>query len=235
MRLKVATNDVKPMQERRWGPYELNGGTVVGVAGPDFTVMGCSTRMSSGYSILTRKKSKIWQMNDKVILGSAGMQADAHALTSRLHIHHNDYKDKMSRDMTVQTASQVLSNTLYYKRFFPYYTFNILGGVGTDDDAKEEDAVAGYIYSYDAIGSFERDPFGACVGSGTELITPLLDFVEKEWKAGRWKKTRDAVEKLVLDCFHLAAEKDIYTGDQVELFIVTKDGTTRKFVPIRHD
>jgi len=62
-----------------------------------------------------------------------------------------------------------------------------------------------------------------------------LDFVEKEWKAGRWKKTPEAVEKLVLDCFHLAAEKDIYTGDKVELYIVTKDGTSKKDVPIRHD
>merc|ERR1712173_470033 len=83
------------------------------------------------------------------------MQADFYALTSRLRVQHEDYKDKMDSDMTVKTASQVLSNSLYGKRFFPYYTFNILGGVQDADDAKEPDAVVGRLYSYDAIGSFE--------------------------------------------------------------------------------
>ena len=40
---------------------------------------------------------------------------------------------------------------------------------------------------------------------------------------------------LVKDAFAAAAERDIYTGDQVELVIVTRDGTRTEMLPLRKD
>lgn len=42
--------------------YDDNGGTVVAVAGDDYCIVAGSTRMSTGYSILTRRQSKILQL-----------------------------------------------------------------------------------------------------------------------------------------------------------------------------
>jgi 20S proteasome subunit beta 6 len=50
-----------------------------------------------------------------------------------------------------------LSNTLYGKRFFPYYTFNLLVGLDENND--------GVIYGYDAVGSFDKLKYGV-MGSG---------------------------------------------------------------------
>jgi 20S proteasome alpha/beta subunit len=60
------------------------------------------------------------------------MQADAKALHKVLQMRNIMYQHDHSKPMSVSAVAQLLSNTLYYKRFFPYYTFNIVAGL---DDA----------------------------------------------------------------------------------------------------
>jgi 20S proteasome subunit beta 6 len=70
----------------RFNPYVNHGGTVVAVAGEDFVVVGGDTRLSEGYSIVTRNESKLVQLTDKTILATSGMFADFCELTKVLAI-----------------------------------------------------------------------------------------------------------------------------------------------------
>lgn len=70
------------------------------------------------------------------------------------------YQHDHRRPISCEAVSQMLSNTLYSKRFFPYYAFNLCAGLDTEGK--------GAVYSYDAVGSFERCGFG-CQGSGVRL------------------------------------------------------------------
>lgn len=47
------------------------------LAGEDFIVIGADTRLSTGYSILTRDQTKLFQLTDKAVLGISGCWADA--------------------------------------------------------------------------------------------------------------------------------------------------------------
>merc|ERR1712066_815581 len=94
------------------------------------------------------------------------MKADAIALHKMLKIRIVMYQHKHMRSPSVTAIAQMLSTVLYHKRFFPYYTFNILAGV---DDKGE-----GAVYHYDAIGSFERVPYTTS-GSGSSLVMSVLD------------------------------------------------------------
>jgi len=222
-------------QKGQWSPYVINGGTVLAVAGTDFVVVAGDTRMSSGYNIMSRDVPKLYQLTPHCILATAGMTAEAKTLRKVLHAQAVQYKFKHQKDISAPSVAQLLSNTLYYKRFFPYYTFNVLAGL--DNEGK------GAVWGYDAIGSFERNPYSV-TGSGSALITSILDnqvahLTQKEMKSPEEQKfpalTHQQTVDLVKDVFTCAGERDIYTGDYVDICVITKDGTSHERLELRKD
>ncbi len=140
--------------------------TVIAIAGKDFVVVGGDTRLSDGgYSIHSRNSTKIHQLTDFCVLSSSGQQSERCALWKALDYQVVDYKFTNGKDISPKAISQLLANTLYYRRFFPYYTFNVLAGV---HEGK------GCVWGYDAVGSFELVPYNV-TGSGSALVMSILD------------------------------------------------------------
>merc|ERR1719498_1892579 len=190
----------------RWSPYADNGGTCLAVAGEDYAVLVADTRLSTGYSIHTRRASKVTQLTDKCCIASCGMKADAITLHRLLKTRMVMYEHHHRRQPSVTAIAQMLSTVLYGRRFFPYYTFNIVAGV--DDEGK------GAVYHYDAIGSFERVPYTTS-GSVSSLVMGVLDC-QIEGGNQLIKKpdlTKQQLVELSKDCLSSVGERDIYTGD----------------------
>jgi 20S proteasome subunit beta 6 len=73
---------------------------------------------------------------------------DAQGLLQLLKSLVSDYEWEQGRPLSTVSLSRLLSNYLYYRRSFPYYTHNVVAGL----DA----AGTGAVYGYDSVGSFER-------------------------------------------------------------------------------
>lgn len=113
-----------------------------------------------------------------------------------------------------------------------------LTDVTLHDEKNDEIAGEGWSYSYDAIGSHEKVR-AVCSGTGTALLQPVLDNqVEgKQLSSGQAKPSLSADEclDLVKDGFTSTCERDIYTGDMVELFKITSAGIERHTLELRAD
>ena len=95
--------------------------------------------------------------NESTVLGSAGFHGDILTLVKAIGQRMTHYKYTHSKDMSTPAVAQMLATMLYGKRFFPYYTNNILGGL--DAEGK------GCIYSFDPVGSYEREAFRWAAGT----------------------------------------------------------------------
>ncbi|GBG61504.1 hypothetical protein CBR_g21847 [Chara braunii] len=216
-----------------FNPYDNNGGTCVAIAGEDYCVIAADTRLSTGFSILTRDASKIVQLSEKSVLGTSGFQADMKTLQKMLNAKNQVYRHQHNKEMSCPAMAQLLSNTLYYKRFFPYYTFNLLGGL--DNEGK------GCVYTYDAVGSYERVGYSV-QGTGQQLVVPVLDNQLKSAspllyppQSTATPLTESEAVDIVKDTMASAGERDIYTGDAVEVVIINRQGIRRETFPLKKD
>jgi len=226
--------------QHRFSPYEDNGGTTVGISGKDFAILGADTRLSRGYSILCRDKPKTVQLTDKCVLVSAGMSADCNNLHKMLKIRLTMYEHQHGKPMSTTAIAQMLSTTLYHRRFFPIYAFNVLGGL--DENGQ------GAIFSYDAIGSYER-VFYSASGSGQSLTMPLLDNQvglhnqtdkNEPFQCPGHVPIREDLEveealDLMKDAFTNAGERDMYTGDHVDVCVITHEGVRTERFDLKRD
>lgn len=200
--------------------YADNGGSTLGITGSDFAILAGDTRSTSGYNINTRYAPKVFKIGGDdetgagahLVLSVVGFAADGEALRERLDMVVKMYRYQHGKKMSVKACAQKLSTILYQKRFFPYYVHAILGGL--DEEGK------GALYSYDPVGSYEREQCRAA-GAAASLIMPFLDNqvnFKNQYMPGSGEGhalqarqpeplPRHEVEQLVRDAFTSAVER----------------------------
>jgi 20S proteasome subunit beta 6 len=156
------------------------------------------------------------------------MVADIETLHKLLIAKVKTYERQFKKSHSVEALAQLLGNTLYSRRFMPFYAFNLLCGLDQNG--------AGIVYGYDAIGSFDKLTYGV-QGSGSELGAPILDnqFVGHNFLVKTLAQDVNEVEETAKDIINSIAERDIYTGDGVEIVLVDASGVRVKREAIRRD
>ncbi|WEL39088.1 proteasome subunit beta type-6 [Encephalitozoon hellem] len=209
----------------RFNPYEDNSGTVVCLKQDDFVVVSGDTRHSSEMVINSREMSKIFRIGNFFLTGT-GFYADSHEVYVKMEYEIRQYE--VDGPINIHSAANLLSKILYSRRFFPYYSYCTLSGF---DNGKP------YIYAYDPVGSFESVTC-ECNGSGRSMIQPLLDsFIDKKnWhNAEQTQLSQEDCVRLIAKAFASAAERDIKTKDNLEIYVLRENEVVHKVLHLRRD
>uniref|UniRef100_A0A5S6QZX4 Proteasome subunit beta n=1 Tax=Trichuris muris TaxID=70415 RepID=A0A5S6QZX4_TRIMR len=228
--LKKAYAESGPTQ-LSFNPYAQSGGTIAAIAGDNFVFIGGDTRLShADYCVLTRSSPKVFQLTGTIYLAATGFHGDVLQLIRVLRTRVKQYLFTYGKHMDVHAAAQLLSRTLYYKRFFPYYAGVLLGGL----DAAGKAAV----YSYDPVGTIEMLPYSS-QGEASYLIEPFLDN-QIDWKhlppATKNPLTYERAKQLFHDAFVAATEREKSTGDSLHVVAISAGSCPVEYtVQLRHD
>jgi 20S proteasome subunit beta 6 len=148
------------------------------------------------------------------MVGASGCSTDCSQLQRviRADIRAATYFGQVSSFDPDQVAN-VVSQTLYWRRGFPYYSFCVVSGL----DSKE--GGCGKVYVYDAIGSYEQVAVAAA-GTGRELLQPILDRLFQSHDNGKQVdgSADDAIECLC-KAYRSVSEREIGVGDNLVLHV----------------
>lgn len=188
------------------------GAATVGITFDTGVVIGAEKRVLWGYTVVSKTGKKIFPITDNIIVGSAGVSGDYQMLSSYLTAESNLFKLENRRPITVKAAAQLLSNILFSRKFMPFLTQTLIGGLDQDGT---------HLYSLDLAGSLIEEKY-ASVGTATSLVLGVLEANYHE------SLSKDEATKLAVKAIRSATKRDAMSGDGIDLLIVTAQGIEAK-------
>ncbi len=185
----------------------IHGTTTVGLKVKDGVVLASDKRASQGYYVAHKKVKKILQIDDHVVMTTAGLVADAQMLASQLRLIAKQYKLERGVPVTVKSLASFLGLLLNSTKYFPFEVQLLIGGY---DDAPR-------LYAVDWFGDYFEEDY-AVTGSGSPIAVGVL---ENNYDEGL---SIDEAVKLAVNAVKAAIRRDVFTGEAIDVAVVTKEG-----------
>lgn len=190
-------------------PKKKTGTTTVGIICKDCAILGSESKATMGWLVASKTAQKIYPVDDKIAITTAGGSGDTQAVIRMLKAEINLYKLSRNTEFTVKAAATLLANILSNNRYYPYMAFLLIGGC---------DKTGCHVYSLDAVGGVEEEKCTA-TGSGSPMAYGVLEDGYKE------NMTREEGIKIVARSIRAARERDVFSGGRdINILVIDKNG-----------
>jgi len=189
------------------------GTTTVGLVCKEGIVLAADKRATSGYLIADKKTDKIYAITDNIAVTMAGTASDAQLLIKVLQSELGLKKIRSKRDITVKEAANLAARLVYenIRKFsaIPGISHFVMGG---------KDSTGFYLYDIFADGTVSLCDEYISSGSGSVMAYGVLETL--------WKKDMSVDDgvKLAIKCINAAVQRDIASGNGLDVWTITKDG-----------
>lgn len=183
-----------------------HGTTTVGVICKDGVVLASEKRATAGHFIASKTAKKIYTVDDRMALTTAGLVGDAQTLARIVAVEARLYRLRRGVPMSVKAMSSLLANILNGNRYFPYYVQLLAGGV---------DPAGPVVYSIDAVGGQLDEKTIVSTGSGSPIAYGVL---EEHYKKDM---SLDEGVALAVQALHTAMKRDSASGEGIEAVKIT--------------
>jgi len=195
--------------------YYIPGATTIGLVCKDGVILASERRVNYGYFVMSKSGKKVFKITDKIGAACAGIVADMQILTREVTAHLNIYSFEREQSVTVRTAAKLMGSMLFERRYYPYLTQTIVGGI---------DEGGAKLFVLDPLGSVIEDKFTS-VGSGSEIAMGLLESDFKE------DMSIEDAKVLVRKAIKSASARDIASGEGLDMLIITDKGIREEHEP----
>lgn len=189
------------------------GTTTVGIVCKDGIVLAADRRTSAGYMVADKKSRKVIPINEDIAITTAGLVSDIQLLTKVIKAQLKLIEIRRGKKSTVKQAANLLGGMVYsnIRRYsmIPGIVGFILGG---------KDLSGFHLYNLGVDGSIIEVDDYAADGSGMQFATGVLESMYK-----KDMPISDGI-KLAVTTVNTAIQRDIATGNGIDVFTITKDG-----------
>ncbi|MEM2094373.1 MAG: archaeal proteasome endopeptidase complex subunit beta [Candidatus Bathyarchaeia archaeon] len=197
------------------GEYLFPGATTLGIACRDGVVLASEKRVSYGYLVVSKTGKKVFKVTDRVGAACAGLMGDMQILLRETAAYARLFELENGRPISVRSVAKSLSTILFQRRYYPYITQTIVGGV---------DEEGASIYILDPFGSVIPDKY-ATVGSGAEIAVGVLEAGYRD------NLSIEEGKELAIRAMKAALARDATSGNGIDLMIISKDGLKEESLP----
>jgi ATP-dependent protease HslVU (ClpYQ) peptidase subunit len=134
------------------------GATAVGIKVDEGVVLAAEKRVSYGFYTLSKAGKKVFIIDDRLAIASAGIIADMQTLAKILKLNARAYELDVKRKPTVRAIAKLLSVIMFSRRFMPFFAEVLVGGV---------DEEGAHLVVMDPLGSLIEDDYAA-LGTGAK-------------------------------------------------------------------
>jgi proteasome beta subunit len=191
----------------------MPGATAVGITYKGGVVVAAEKRISYGTYIVSKTGRKVFRIADKVGAACAGLVGDMQILMREVSSYVKIRELELRRSLPPNSVAKLLSVIMFERRFAPFITQIVIGGVNGKPS----------VYVLDPLGSVIPDKY-ASVGSGAEIAIGIIDAEYTD------DMSEEGAKNLAVKSIRSAVQRDAASGDGVDVMVITDNGVKEESI-----